>query len=290
MTYDQILTLDKIIQYGSFKAASQHLFKSQPSLSMAIKKLEEEFEIKIFDRSGYRPTLTEDGMSFYKKAIPALEKFNELALFAKELGHGIESEISISIDAICPLGEISKIFKHFMQPHITTSLNLNVDILDELHNKLISKEIDFAIGTSMGAQPSIEHIPILKTEMLPVISTQFYQKTDGSIESLKLYPQIIVKSSPKADTTKIFGEVKGMKQWFTTDISTKERLIINELGWGWLPSHQIKNHLESGSLSIIQSIPKIKAVSIDIFLLKNDQKVMGPNTKKLWDNLTRLSN
>ena len=38
MTYDQILTLDAIVKYGSFKAASEVLHKTQPSLSMAIKK------------------------------------------------------------------------------------------------------------------------------------------------------------------------------------------------------------------------------------------------------------
>jgi DNA-binding transcriptional LysR family regulator len=139
MTYDQLVTLDAIIKHGSFKAASQHLFKSQPSLSMAIKKLEQEFGIKLFNRDSYRPTLTEEGQAFYQKSLPALEKFNQLSLLGTELGMGVEAEISISLDAICPLEEISKIFKHFMEPHITTTLNLNVDMIYELERKLIDK-------------------------------------------------------------------------------------------------------------------------------------------------------
>jgi DNA-binding transcriptional LysR family regulator len=288
MTYDQLVTLEAIIKHGSFKAASQHLFKSQPSLSMAIKKLEQEFGIKIFNRDNYRPTLTDEGMAFYKKTLPALEKFNDLNLFGKELGLGIEAEINISLDAICPLEEISSIFKHFMEPHITTSLNLNVDMLDELHRKLVEKEIDFAIGVNLKPHPDIESVPILKTSMVPVISSDFYENSDGSIHDLFKYPQIIVKSSANADQRLILGAVKDMKQWFTTDMSMKEKLILNGLGWGRLPHHQVKPHIDSGRLSLIDTIEDINSFDIDITLLRNVKKIQGPNTKRLWNYLSKI--
>ncbi len=289
MTYDQLVTLDAIVKHGSFKAASQHLFKTQPSLSMAIKKLEEEFGIKIFNRDNYRPTLTEDGLAFYKKSLPALEKFSELQVLGKELGHGIESEINISIDAICPLGEISNIFKDFMKPHITTALNLNVDILDELHHKLINAQIDFAIGGYLQEHEDLEHIPILETKMIPVISSEFYLNTDATYDDLKEFPQIIVKSSPNATKRKILGAAKDMKQWFTTDMGIKERLITNGLGWGRLPYHQIKHLLENGSLKEIKEFSDISPISVEISLIRNKKRILGPNTKKLWEHLALIS-
>ncbi len=289
MTYDQLVTLDAIIKHGSFKAASQHLFKSQPSLSMAIKKLEEEFGIKLFNRDSYRPTLTEEGQAFYQKSLPALEKFNELTLFGTELGMGVEAEISISLDAICPLQEISKIFKHFMEPHISTTLNLNVDMLDELERKLVEKEIDFAIGVNFSKSSDLETIPILETTMTPVIHSDFYKSTNGSLEQLKQYPQIIVKSSPTASTRKIFGAAKDMKQWFTTDMSMKEKLIVNGLGWGRLPCHQIQQLLDDGTLVEIRDIKGIAPEPVEISLIRNITKTMGPNTKRLWDYLATMS-
>jgi DNA-binding transcriptional LysR family regulator len=290
MTYDQLVTLDAIIKHGSFKAASQHLFKSQPSLSMAIKKLEQEFGIKLFNRDSYRPTLTEEGQAFYQKSLPALEKFNQLSLLGTELGMGVEAEISISLDAICPLEEISKIFKHFMEPHITTTLNLNVDMLDELERKLIDKEINFAIGVNFNNHPDLECILILKTIMTPVIHSDFYKNTSGSLEQLKEYPQIIVKSSAKASTRKIFGAVKDMKQWFTTDMSMKEKLIVNGLGWGRLPRHQIIKSIDDGTLKEIENIKEIPKQPVEISLMRNITKTMGPNTKRLWDYLANMPN
>lgn len=288
MTYDQLLTLDAIVKHGSFKAASQFLHKTQPSLSMAIKKLEEEFGIKLFNRDGYRPTLTEDGKAFHLKALHAIEKFNDLEVFAKEISQGVESEINLSIDAICPLNKISGIFESFLDPLVTTSLNLSVDILSELERKVLDKEVDFAIGHFIGNQSELEAIPILISKMVPVISSSFYEKTDGSLDDLKNYPQIIVKSSDKASTRIIHGAAKGMKQWFTTDMSIKEQLILNGLGWGRLPLHQIQENIDSGKLKVIKDIPTINELDISISVIRNSKNIMGPNTKRLWDYLITL--
>jgi DNA-binding transcriptional LysR family regulator len=54
MTFDQILVFHKISQTGSFKSAAAELHKTQPAISLAMKKLEEEMEVELqasFDRS-----------------------------------------------------------------------------------------------------------------------------------------------------------------------------------------------------------------------------------------------
>jgi DNA-binding transcriptional LysR family regulator len=290
MTYDQLVTLDAIVKFGSFKAASEFLHKSQPSLSMAIKKLEEEFGIKLFSREAYRPALTDEGSAFYQKSLITLEKFNDLEIFAKELSMGIEPEINISIDAVCSLKRFSKTFQSFLEPHITTTLNLDVDMLEELHKKILNQAIDIAIGTQFEPHPDIEAIPLMTTEMIPVVSSKFYRDTTGTLEDLKTLPQIIVKSSSKASKRKIMGGAKGMKNWFTTDMYMKEQLILNGLGWGRLPSHQVKEQLNECKLSIVKDISTIQPIPVQLYLLRNIKKIMGPNTKRLWSYLSKQEN
>lgn len=289
MTYDQLVTFDAIVKHGSFKAASEVLHKTQPSLSMAIKKLEDEFGIKLFSRDEYRPSLTDEGKAFHLKTLNALDKFQELETFAKEMAMGSEPEINISIDAICPLNKISSIFEKFLSPEISTALNLDVDILDEQYQKVLYGDVDFAIGHYIGQDISIEAIPILKVSMIPVIASKFYQDTDGSFDNLTTYPQIIVKSSAKASTKKVYGAAKGMRQWFTTDMSMKEQLILNGLGWGRLPHHQVEKQITTGELSEVININTIYPIEIEICLVRNTKKVMGPNTKMLWNYLLDIA-
>jgi len=247
--------------------------------------VEEEFNIQLFSREAYRPVLTEVNKAFHKESQLAVKKFRELEKFATELGLGYETEISISIDAIFPLNEISSFLKEFFQTNTATRLKLSTDILDGLNDKLLNHEVDFAIGSNIQKNPEFVYIKLLSTSMIPVISASFYEEHEGTLEDLYKYPQIIVSSSSNSVSNKIIGAVDGMKQWFTSDMSMKEQLISNGLGWGRLPSHQVKEKLENGSLVAIKNLSDTLPIEIPLYLLKNKDKVMGPNTKKLWNFL-----
>ena len=285
MTYDQLVTLEAIVKEGSFKAASKVLHKTQPSLSAAIKKLEEEFQIQIFSRENYRPELTEQGKAFLTKAQTALESFRELETFAKELAMGHESEISLSIDAICPIQEISPILENFFSPQITTSLDLHIDLLEGLTERILEHQVDFAIGSLIEAREEIEAVKLFNACMVPVISPAMHQKTGASLARLKKLPQIIVKSSSKVSSRKIIGALSGSKRWFTTDMLMKEQLITNNLGWGRLPLHQVKEKLADGRLVEIRELNEITRLEVPLYLLKSKTKTLGPNARRLWEYL-----
>jgi len=284
MTYDQILTLDYIVKYGSFKAASEAMFKSQPSLSMAIKKLEEEYQIKIFDRTNYRPELTEEGKKFYKKAQLVISEFLSLDTLAKELGAGFETEIKICADAVFPICHISSVLKNFFEPHITTTLDLNIDVLEGVIEKLQNHVVDFALGPDLNLNSEIEKVKILEVKVVPVISPEHFNKMNNDINYLKTIPQIIVGSSSKESRGIIRGLISN-QYWNTSDLSMKEQLITNGLGWGRLPLHQIEDKINSNKLVQIKNILEVDERSVSMYLLRSKTKIMGPNTKSLWNFL-----
>lgn len=68
MTIQQCFYVLKIHKTGSFSEAARELFVAQSSLSASIKQLEEELEIKIFERSKNGVVLTPDGGEFIRYA------------------------------------------------------------------------------------------------------------------------------------------------------------------------------------------------------------------------------
>ena len=54
----------QVYQDGSFSAAAEHLYMSQPALSIAVKRVEEAIGAEIFDRSRRPLTLTEAGQAY----------------------------------------------------------------------------------------------------------------------------------------------------------------------------------------------------------------------------------
>ena len=61
MKLDQLRAFIAVVESGSFRAAAEAIHKTQPSVSAAVKALEEQYGIVLLDRDSYRPTLTAQG-------------------------------------------------------------------------------------------------------------------------------------------------------------------------------------------------------------------------------------
>ena len=64
MTLQQLKYILAIVECGSISEAAKRLYISQPSLSNAVKEIEEEFGIEIFLRSSKGIALTNEGIEF----------------------------------------------------------------------------------------------------------------------------------------------------------------------------------------------------------------------------------
>lgn len=73
MTIQQCRYVLEIAKTGSFSEAAKQLFIAQSSLSISIKQLEQELNIKIFDRSSNGVFLTEDGSEFVRYATKIVD-------------------------------------------------------------------------------------------------------------------------------------------------------------------------------------------------------------------------
>ena len=82
MTIQQCKYVLKIAQCGSFNEAAKQLFVAQSSLSVSVKTLEQELNIKIFERSGNGVFLTEEGTEFirYARQIAQQSDFYRLSI------------------------------------------------------------------------------------------------------------------------------------------------------------------------------------------------------------------
>lgn len=87
----------EVAEHGSFTKAAEHSYLSQPSLSKAVKKLEEEFHVSLFDRSTRHLHLTDAGKIVYRQGQQAFNMLNELPNLLKELTDAKIGEIKIGI-------------------------------------------------------------------------------------------------------------------------------------------------------------------------------------------------
>jgi len=127
-----------------FARAAEQSFVSQPTLSMQIKKLEEELGVQIFERSQKNFLVTKVGKEIIKKAEIILREAEEIRNIAKNSKDPFSGELRIG--AFPTLASyffpkiVGKISKKFPQ----LKLLLIEEKTEELLRKLQSGEIDVA--------------------------------------------------------------------------------------------------------------------------------------------------
>ena len=78
MTLQQLHYIIVISETGSFNKAADRLYVSQPSLTSAVKELEKEIGVRIFNRSGKGVTLTAEGLNFLPYARQVYSQYQNL--------------------------------------------------------------------------------------------------------------------------------------------------------------------------------------------------------------------
>jgi DNA-binding transcriptional LysR family regulator len=88
MTLTQLEYFCAVCRYHSIKGAADSLFVSSPTISVALKDLENEFHLQLFHHEKNKISLTEEGEAFYKRAETLLkmqeDMYTEFAEMAEE--------------------------------------------------------------------------------------------------------------------------------------------------------------------------------------------------------------
>lgn len=97
MNFQQLEYIVALEKHKNFVAAAAACFVSQPTLSMMVKKLEEELEIVIVRRGIHPLEFTEEGMLLLNQAKRILAEQQLMREISKELTKGVEGQIRISV-------------------------------------------------------------------------------------------------------------------------------------------------------------------------------------------------
>lgn len=287
MTYDQVLVFHKIVEVGSFKAAAAELHKTQPAISQSIKKLEEEMGVLLFDRSEYRPKLTDHGRVFFERSQRLLLGMQDLEGLTKSFREKDEPEISVSLDGVSPMPLLLSVLRKFGNEHPFTKLNLNLTVLNGAEDHVLNREASIGITHFLARPEALEIVPITKIRMLPVMEkTLFEEKNVRSQRDLQDIDQIVVGGGQRKSGMS-FGLLDSGKKWRLNDFNFKRDIILSGLGWGHLPEHTVLSELREGKLEVLD-FEDVHPRELEINLIRLKRVALGPVAKSLWTELTSL--
>ncbi|MGC4098405.1 MAG: LysR substrate-binding domain-containing protein [Nitrospira sp.] len=164
MTLQQLEYIIAVDEYRHFAKAAEKSFVTQPTLSMMIRKLEEELGITIFDRSKQPVTPTKEGIEILQRARRVIAGADQLKTYATELHGEINGELHLGIIPTLAPYLLPLFLKSFTQKHPKVKLYLKEMVTDEIIAKLKTNELDMGLlATPLHDSQLTEH-PLFNEE------------------------------------------------------------------------------------------------------------------------------
>lgn len=235
---------------GSFTRAAERLYVSQPAVTNAIRGLEEELGIQLFDRSQKLATLTAEGRIFashVEKIMHGITTTVEEIHALKNLTNGVLTL------GLTPLGGMRSIVRQIRAYHLAFP-DIQITLREEdtgcLLQSLLEDKIDLAIFASPVSNPALSSLELATEELVvccsrrhPLHRRNTLALTDLADEQLILLPKnclyrqnIIDAFEQAADLPRILFEAQS--------VQTIKSLVATDCGISILPESLVENDSE----------------------------------------------
>ena len=156
MTITQLKYVLAVAKYQNFTIASEHCFVTQPTLSMQIQKLEDQLDIKIFNRSKKPIQLTEIGEKIVEQAKIIVDESNRISDIVDQQKGYIGGEFKLGIIPTIMPTLLPMFLKTFIRKYPRVNLIIEELTTDDIIKKLNDGHIDAAIAATPLENESIK--------------------------------------------------------------------------------------------------------------------------------------
>ena len=291
VTIQQLQCLDAVVGEGGFQAAAAKLRRAQPSVSLAVKNLEDQLGFALLDRSRYRVTLTERGRSFHEKTRHLLSELRALKTHAAQLAMGEEGGLSVVIGDLTPLPETLGLLKRFFAGWPGTRLHLHFEALSGPWERLFAGEADLIIHHIDKSDPRLDYVDLFPVDLVPVVAPGFLKfPVSRAVTPAKMrdYVQCVIRDTAKHSPPRDYFLVEGAQSWTVSDQLMKKELILQGMGWGHLPRYLIEKELAQKTLLSIRG-KHLKGNRAELVAARRRDVPHGPVANKLWQYLSAQS-
>ena len=161
MTFEQIHYFCAAAQLGSYSRAAESVHISQPSLCIAIRKLENEFGVKLFHANRKGAVLTEAGRIFLQDARNILAQTDLAVTHMQQFAQRDRAEIRIAYTYSLAEAYVPRLLKDFMENEGKGCVIYSDEMpSDQIAQGLREGRFDFGLGSQIPPDPEVEQIPI----------------------------------------------------------------------------------------------------------------------------------
>ena len=284
-TFDQIRLFLAVVETGSFGAAGRKLNRAVSVVSYGIANLEDQLQIRLFDRVGTRkPTLTREGAAILAEVRALDHGIDALKAKVRGLLQGLEAELSIAVDVMLSSAVLGRVLEDFRATFPTVALRLNVEALGAVTAKVLDGSANFAINGPLAVgRERLEVVAAGAVPLVPVAAPQHPLAQPGRVApgAAREHVQLVLTDRSPLTEGQDFA-VHSPRTWRLADLGAKHALLRQGIGWGNMPVPMVEEDLADGRL-VRLVIPEYGGESYPLHAIHRSDTPPGPAGAWLLD-------
>lgn len=233
--------LIEVAKEQHFARAAEKSFVSQPTLSMQIKKLEDELEVQIFERSQKKFLVTKIGEEIIKKAEIILREAEEIKNLAKNSKDPFSGEIRIGAFPTLAAYFFPKVIGRISKKFPQLKILLIEDKTETLLHKLKNGKIDAAFIAIPCEDFGLESQEIFSEEFLLAVPQKHALAAKKKIQNKDLKGQELMLledghclRNQALDACSMLGAFE-QRDFRASSLETLRQMVINNSGITLMP-------------------------------------------------------
>ena len=282
MQIEELKTFLTLCEVKNFTHTAERLSMSQPTVSLHIKNLEQEFQTTLFQRSSKRLSITPSGEILYERAKQIIQILENAKLQIAAHHDTIQGELKIG--ASYTIGEyilpmiLAELKKHY--PHL--SLQITIGNTKEIVENVKLFQVDVGLIEGTTYEKDLRITPFMEDELVIVCSSTHPLALQKNIAIGQLQNEDWIIREVGSGTGEYLQHVfnqHALKVRSLTRISSTQGIkesIIHNLGISLLSKNTIRRELQLGVLHEVQleTEPFIRTFSIvNSPIIENRQNV-----------------
>lgn len=273
MTLTELKYILAVAKERHFGRAAEACHVSQPSLSVAVKKLESELDVKIFERRSSDVTVTPIGAVILEQAQRVLENADKLKESAAQGKDPLSGPLRLGVIYTIAPYLLPQLVGRMHETTPTMPLILSEAFTSVLLEQLKTGIIDCAVMALPVAQPGLMMQPLYDEEFVAAVPAdhKYAERTSITREELTNEPMLLLGSGhcfrdQILDFCADYARSEGKRTVEGTSLQTIIYMAAQGLGVTVLPASAIPYYRDSEFIKILPfekpAIPKRRVVLV----------------------------
>jgi DNA-binding transcriptional LysR family regulator len=243
-----------IAEEKSFSRAAEKMLRTQPALSIAIKRLEEELGEPLFDRSSKSGTLTEAGRILLSYAQRMINMRDEAKDAISELRGMFRGRLTIGANESTSLYLLPKLLLEYRRRHPQIKIEVFRNISEKIPSEVLERNLDFGFLSYDPMHPSLQSLEVHRDELVLVVPPKHHLAGRKQVTVKDLGNEHFVAHNVKTPArTRIFDFFAQHRTPLNISIElatleTIKEFVKLDVGLAILPRLAVEDEIKSGEL------------------------------------------